>query len=71
MSKGDDGLATDRDRHLEEHPPECTLLQGDSDIYPVICPECGRHVRTPYSHRKDCEHWGGVANPRVEDGDQR
>ena len=66
-----DAESTDRDRHLEEHPPEWTLLQGDPDLYPVICPECERHVRTPYSHRKDCEYWGEVTDPRVEDGDPR
>jgi len=37
---------------------EAPSLPGDPDNYPVLCPECERHVTGPYGHRRDCPNWG-------------
>ena len=49
-------------------PPESTGLRGDTDNYPVLCPDCERHVTNPYSHRRDCENWGKTTDPRPDRG---
>lgn len=50
----------------DRFPPESNQLPGDPDNYPVVCPACERHVTTPYSHRRDCEHWGETTDPRPD-----
>jgi hypothetical protein len=46
----------------DHFPPEDGSLSGDPDTTPELCPECERHITHPYSHRRDCEHWGDTSS---------